>query len=276
MYRTTLENLSTASSSVSVTLYEHTPSFGLIYTKEPSGEKNYYNYDLYGRLTNICKESNSGTIQQVEYHATQQLSALTVNHSYYFASTNPKILNVSFSINGGSGNYTYSSIICNSSGTTVKENNNTSFSHTFTETGTYTMTITVTDQITQETVVKTETLSIIDQQTVEFSNIQQHVRESYGNYYSTATIVCEQATTAKFSISASAENGSYSCTIGSYTYDSSAGEKFSVSLAKGTNNVKIRLTNAPTGNIDLILDEVTGGTVGSNSYLTVSAEKAEN
>ena len=115
--------------------------------------------------------------------------------------------------------------------------------------------------------------------TIEFTNVEQHVRESYGNYYSTATIECEEAMTVEFSFSATLDSGTYSCVIGnsySTTGSNNTDEKITVELDAGTNEVELRLDNAPNAELYLIISEVDGGEVGADSSLTVSSSKAEN
>ena len=114
---------------------------------------------------------------------------------------------------------------------------------------------------------------------VGFTNVEQHIREVYGYYYSTATIECEEAMTVEFSFSATLDSGTYSCVIGnsySTTGSNNTDEKITVELDAGTNEVELRLENDPNAELYLIISEVDGGEVGADSSLTVSSSKAEN
>ena len=113
---------------------------------------------------------------------------------------------------------------------------------------------------------------------ISFTEKVQHVYESYGNYYSTAIIECEQATTVEFSFSASLDQGSYSVIVGDNIVHSGAynsDEKISVDLEAGTNYVELRLYNASNAELYLIMSEAEGAEIGSDPTLTVSTERAE-
>ena len=187
------------------------------------------------------------------------------------------------SVTGGSGGRTYSLQLKRGT-TTLASTVSASLSYDFTSVGTYVLSGWVKDKNTQEVVEFSYTYTVeeaIVLPTVEFTNVEQHVRESYGNYYSTATIECEEAMTVEFSLVPMLESGTFSCTIGENYSLSGSGvengeEKFTVELDAGTNYVEIRLIDSPNGSVDLFIQEVDGGTVGSNSILTVMAEKAEN
>ena len=85
--------------------------------------------------------------------------------------------------------------------------------------------------------------------------------------------------TVEFSFSATLDSGTYSCVIGnsySTTGSNNTDEKITVELDAGTNEVELRLDNAPNAELYLIISEVDGGEVGADSSLTVSSSKAEN
>ena len=282
-YRSTLEALTTAASAVQVTLYEHEPGAGLVYSKTSGGEKSYYGYDSYGRLTQISKESADEVVQQVEYYANNSLLPLTASPSRTSTTLYTGTRTLGISVTGGSGERTYSLQLKRGT-TTLASTVSASLSYDFTSVGTYVLSGWVKDKNTQEVVEFSYTYTVeeaIVLPTVEFTNVEQHVRESYGNYYSTATIECEEAMTVEFSLVPMLESGTFSCTIGENYSLSGSGvengeEKFTVELDAGTNYVEIRLIDSPNGSVDLFIQEVDGGTVGSNSILTVMAEKAEN
>ena len=280
-YRDILEALLTAKSSVQVTLYEYKPCVGLIYTKESNGQMHYYNYDEYGRLVSISKENAENTTEQMEYYCISNWVAplsVALTNTISSLSIGSKTFGVRSS--GGSGDYTYSLKIMRGN-TILKSGSTSSITYNFTTPGSYTFSGWVEDNITLEKIEFSHSFTIEQPVTlpvISFTEKVQHVYESYGNYYSTAIIECEQATTVEFSFSASLDQGSYSVIVGDNIVHSGAynsDEKISVDLEAGTNYVELRLYNASNAELYLIMSEAEGAEIGSDPTLTVSTERAE-
>ena len=280
-YGSTLSNLPTTFSSALVTLYDYTPQIGMTRCTEPTGLERHYQYDLYGRLSKEALESESNVLKQYDYNLIGAFSKLSASFTVSNVSGTSLSKRIQLFVNGGSGRNTVSIVITNASGTTIATSGSTNFQQTFPSVGNYTLRATITDNVTCEVITVSRTLTVENVAVIQFTNVEQHVRESYGNYYSTATIECEEAMTVEFSLVPMLESGTFSCTIGENYSLSGSGvengeEKFTVELDAGTNYVEIRLIDSPNGSVDLFIQEVDGGTVGSNSILTVMAEKAEN
>ena len=278
-HETILKGLASSFPAAHVTLYEYQPQVGMTFSLEPNQKQMYYTYNAQNRLTNVAIGSSDGVLQNFTYYLKSYSPfSVTLTNTISNLSIGSKTFGVKSS--GGSGEYTYSLKIMRGN-TILKSGSTSSITYNFTTPGSYTFSGWVEDNITLEKIEFSHSFTIEQPVTlpvISFTEKVQHVYESYGNYYSTAIIECEQATTVEFSFSATLDQGSYSVIIGdnpihSGSYNSD--EKISVNLEAGTNYVELRLYNASNAELYLIMSEAEGAEIGSDPTLTVSTERAE-
>ena len=135
----------------------------------------------------------------------------------------------------------------------------------------------MTDKVTQEIKSLTRSFSISGY-TIEFTNVSTTADYDQGNASTTATIVCQTATTLNFMLDymvpPTISDTYYECIVGSYSTTGSGrdSKEFTVTLPAGTHRVELNVYSVVSeANVDLTITgtETSGNVVGSNNYLNV-------
>lgn len=273
----TLVSLAASLPEANVTCYRYSPLTGMTRMREANELDTYYSYDLFGRLTAKALESPTGRVMTAAYHTVNIASPMHANWSDSASSFNQGTRNFGVEITGGSKVNGYAWTLKNNTGNILGTGTGESFSYTFTSQGNYTLTCLVTDMVTQETKTLTRSFSISGY-TIEFTNVSTTADYDQGSASTTATIVCQTATTLNFRIDymvpPTISSTYYECIVGSYSTTGSGrdSKEFTVTLPAGTHRVELNVYSVISeANVDLtITGTATSGTVvGSNNYLNV-------
>ena len=273
----TLTSLADSLSNADVTCYRYKPLVGMTRMYEANKLDTYYSYDSFGRLTAKAVASPTEEVMTAAYHTVGKASSLTVDWSSSVSSYNQGEQIFRVNITGGSLVNGYAWTLKNATGNTLETGTGESFSYTFTSQGNYTLTCTVTDKVTQETETLTHAF-FVNGFAVEFTDVSTTADYDQGNASTTATIVCQTATTLTFrldyDVPPTISDTYYECIVGSYSTTGSGrdSKEFTVTLPAGTHQVELNVYSVISeANVDLTITgvETSGNVVGSNNYLNV-------
>lgn len=273
----TLASLAASLPDADVTCFRYSPLTGMTQMREANGLNTYYNYDLFGRLTAKALGSPTEQVMTATYHTVNVASPMLVGWNDSASSFDQGTRNFGVGITGGSKVNGYAWTLKNSMGNVLGTGTGENFSHNFTSQGNYTLACLVTDKVTQETKTLTRSFSISGY-TIEFTNVSTTADYDQGNASTTATIVCQTATTLNFrldyEVPPTISSTYYECIVGSYSTTGSGrdSKEFTVTLPAGTHRVELNVYSVISeANVDLTITgvETSGNVVGSNNYLNV-------
>ena len=273
----TLTSLVDSLPDADVTCYRYKPLVGMTQMHEANKLDTYYSYDSFGRLIAKAVASPTEEIMTTAYHTVNKAFPLSMEWNDVTSSYNQGEQTFRVDITGGSWVNEYAWTLKNATGNTLSTGTEESFSYTFTSQGSYTLTCVVTDKVTQETKTLTRSFSISGY-TVEFTNVSTTADYNQGNASTTATIVCQTATTLNFRLDymvpPTVSDTYYECIVGSYSTTGSGrdSKEFTVTLPAGTHRVELNVYSVISeANVDLTITgvETSGNVVGSNNYLNV-------
>lgn len=261
--------------------YSYEPLTGLLISTSPAGISSYYNYDLFGRLKEIRNADNQlKSSYQYEYTGKAFPTAglaLSVNSEYPVNKDNW----VYATATGGSGNFQYSWVLKNSSGTVLSSSpysTDNSFKLNFSPSQiglTMNLTCNVKDSYTERVITSSRTFNVV-KPFIEYSNVQ--TSGGYGSLVQTITanIDCYDQVTARFRVKVNVNSGSVNVNfvIGSryiqrsYTCD----ETVDIILPKGINYIEMKVTKGSSydsGYASLSIESIVSGNnkVGDNSLI---------
>ena len=273
----TLTSLAASLPDADVTCYRYKPLVGMTQMHEANKLDTYYSYDSFGRLIAKAVVSPAEEVMTAAYHTVNKASSLTVDWRSSASSYNQGEQTFRVNIKGGSWVNGYAWTLKSATGNTLGTGTEESFSYIFTSQGNYTLTCTVTDKVTQETKTLTRSFSISGY-TIEFTGVSTTADYDLGNASTTATIVCQTATTLNFMLDymvpPTVSDTYYECIVGSYSTTGSGrnSKEFTVTLPAGTHRVELNVYSVISeANVDLTITgvETSGNVVGSNNYLNV-------
>ena len=266
-----LKNLGSQQLNSLYSLYRYRPGVGLTEVVKPNLSTTTYQYNGYGKLTEI-RDNGGHLIEQYDYNivTVEPLSAtLECDTACYIN----RELTAVIACNGGSGLYSYRWAI-------IKANGDTSIVDSVTSivlspldllipSGQYcTIVCNVHDVVSGESLSLNQSV-YIKPSILHFEDIVENVNPSNSSAIVTASIYCDNNVSAQFCFerictgqcSVSVGNSSYSNFTNKTTY-------FYMPLHPGWNNVTLTVTNAETAEVELSIVSAAGHDIGQPSSIS--------
>lgn len=244
-----------------ITTYKYTPLTGVTEITNPNGLITYYDYDTSGRLKNT-KDNDKKLLSLNEYNYVNQATIGDIppfeplNIEYLSSSKDcppNEIQKYVIKASGGSGKYTYTWSIKDTSGNILKEETNETgqIEITYLKAGTITIVCTVKDKKYTMTRFIKESITVTP--LVQLKNVTS-VKKDGDSYKVTADINCPDKTTVILDLSARKEDAECEAfmdtyniqfTIGTktYKYYDTKTETIELALPKGNTKVEISILN---------------------------------
>lgn len=253
-------------------LYRYRPGVGLTEAVAPNLSTTTYQYNGYGKLTEI-RDNGGHLIEQYDYKivTVEPLSASLVCDASCYKNNE---LKASVKCNGGSGVYSYNWAIVKANGDTVNVlDNDTTITISpmvlnLLSGQNCTIECTVHDMVSGETLTSDQTV-YVKPAILRFENIVESVNPSNSSAIITASIYCDNNVSAQFCFerictgqcSVSVGNSSYSNFVNKTTY-------FYMALHPGWNNVTLTVTNAEIADVELSIVSAEGHDIGVPSSIS--------
>ncbi len=255
-----------------VTTFTYKPLVGTVTATDPRGVTTNYTYDTFNRLY-LIRNDDQNVLAQYRYGYQNTpdnglggyvapMGTIATGASSYSLNS---VYTATFNIAAGSGSYTYSWSLLNSSGTVLQTGTSSSFNYTCSQAGIITLKCVIVD--TQSGLSSTYTVPIIvNPQTGYFVMKNGYLNTAsnlvnYGNYvsfylvfFSCYSSISNYQTTLIANISANCRSTSYK----SFTY-SSGGRIWSVSVSTN-GDVSVTLVGGP------VLPASTSASLGTLTY----------
>lgn len=265
-----LKNMGSQQSSL-VSLYRYRPGVGLTEAVAPNLSTTTYDYNGYGKLTEI-RDNDGHTIEEYDYNSVT-VEPLSVSLECDTTCYKNGELVASIECNGGSGLYSYHWAIIKANGDTSVVDSVTSIVFSpldlLIPSGQYcTIECSVHDIVSEESSTLSQSV-YIKPSILRFENIVESVNPSNSSAIITASIYCDNNVSAQFCFerictgqcSVSVGNSSYSNFVNKRTY-------FYMALHPGWNNVTLTVSDAEIADVELSIVSAEGHDIGVPSSIS--------
>ncbi|WP_455584818.1 hypothetical protein [Bacteroides sp.] len=225
-----------------VTTYTYQLMKGMNSEMSPDGKLTIYDYDGYRQLIRI-KDTKKQTVEEYRYnYKTQAALSLTSNISTMYGLNEQASFAAEAS--GGAWDYSYQWIFKDSKNEIINTFNKNSFTYQFPSVGHYTVTCILTDKVTQHSVSKSYSVSVVEN-LLRFKNVKT---ADVGVYVTEAELYCSKPVTITFRLNAS-NSSSTQFNVGSMhvSYMRDVNESKTISLPIGKTIVSVKLVSPRLG-----------------------------